>query len=219
MYPTTTTYQELTGTHCCHICEPRVFPMEVIELEKLPGLKQGKKRKVSEEQESAIHAGLVEWREDELLDKIYPGTSSISAQMVLGDEVIDRLASCGEWIETQAEMRRHVQWAISFDENTGCSTTYGDMLLVKLQLIYAQFDNEAATEDAHITELRAMPEEVDPANFYATSAQSRIGQTGVLTGLRLNHILSRLLGELQKAVRQVLNCVVSQSQWIRFMNP
>jgi hypothetical protein len=87
-----------------------------------------------------------------------------------------------EQIETQAEMRRHVRWAIGFDENTGYSTTYGDMLLVKLQLIYAQFDNEAATEEAHIAELRAMPEEVDPANFYATSAQSRIGQTGVLTG-------------------------------------
>lgn len=44
--------------------------MEVIELEKLPGLKRGKKWKVSEEQESVIHEGLVEWREDELLDKI-----------------------------------------------------------------------------------------------------------------------------------------------------
>jgi hypothetical protein len=156
--------------------------MEVIELEKLPGLKRGKKRKVSEEQESAIRAGLVEWREDELLDKIYPETSSISAQMVLGDEVIDKLASCGERIETHAEMRRHVRWAIGFDENTGYPTTYGDMLLVKLQSIYTKFDNEAAAEDARIAVLQAMPEEVDPANFYATSTQLHTGKSGVLTG-------------------------------------
>ena len=82
--------------------------MEAIELEKLAGLKRGKKRKVSEEQENAIRDGLIEWREDELLDKIYPGTSSISAQTVLGDDVIDKLASCGECVETQAEMRRHM---------------------------------------------------------------------------------------------------------------
>jgi hypothetical protein len=149
--------------------------MEAIELEKLPGLKRGKKRKVSEEQENAIREGLIEWREDELLDKIYPGTNSISAQTVLGDEVIDKLASCGERIETQAEMRRHIQWAIGFNENTGYSTTYGEMLLAKLRSIYTKFDDETAAEDAHVAELQAMPGEIDPINFYSNSAQSDTG--------------------------------------------
>ncbi|KIM89793.1 hypothetical protein PILCRDRAFT_2084 [Piloderma croceum F 1598] len=155
--------------------------MEIIELEKLPGLKRGEKQKVSEEQESAIRTGLVEWREDELLDKIYPETSSISAQTVLGDDVIDKLASCGERIETQAEMQRHVQWAIGFDANTGYSTIYSEMLLAKLRSIYTQFDDKTAVEDAHIVELQVMPEEVDPTDFYATSAQLHTRQTGVLT--------------------------------------
>ena len=146
--------------------------MEVIELKKLPGLKRGKKRKVSEEQESAIREGLIDWREDELLDKIYPGTSSISAQTVLGDDVIEKLASCGERIETQAEMRRHVRWAIGFDENTGYSTTYGDMLLAKLQAIYTKFDDKTVADNARLVELRGMPQEVASTSFYATSAQT-----------------------------------------------
>jgi hypothetical protein len=145
--------------------------MEAIELEKLAGLKRGKKRKVSEEQENAIRDGLIEWREDELLDKIYPGTSSISAQTVLGDDVIDKLASCGERVETQAEMRRHVRWAIGFDENTGYSTIYGDMLLAKLRSIYTKFDNEVVADEARLRELHAMPQEVDSTSFYATSTQ------------------------------------------------
>jgi hypothetical protein len=181
VYPETTTYQTLPGARCCHICEPRLFPMEVIELEKVPGLKREKKRKVSEEQESAIRKGLVDWREDELLDKIYPGTCSISAQTVLGDDVIEKLASCGERIESQIEMRRHVLWAIGFDENTGYSTTYGDMLLAKLQSIYAKFNDEVAAKEARLTELRATPQEVDPTNFYATSAQSRARNTAPAT--------------------------------------
>jgi len=175
-------YQELPGACCCHICELQLFPMEVIELEKLPGLKQGNKWKVSEEQEDTIHEDLVEWHEDELLDKIYLGTDSISAQIVLGDDVIDKLVSCGEHIEMQAKMQRHVRWAISFDENTGYSTTYGDMPLAKLQSIYTKLDDTAAAEDANLAELHAMLEEVDPINFYANSIQSLTRHAEILTG-------------------------------------
>jgi hypothetical protein len=181
VYPTATTYQSIPGARCCHVCEPQLFPMENIVLEKLPGLKRGKKRKVSEEQESAIRNGLIAWQEDELLDKIYPGTSSISAETVLGDDVVEKLASCGERIETLTEMRRHVRWAIGFNENTGYTTTYGDLLLAKLQSIYAKFDDDAAAAEAHLTALRAMPHEVDPTNFYATSTQSRYRRTTAVT--------------------------------------
>lgn len=180
VYPTTTTYQSIPDARCCHVCEPRLFPMENIELEKLPGLKQENKRKVSEEQESAICNDLIAWQEDELLDKIYPGTSSISEETVLGDDVIEKLASYGERIETLTEMRRHVCWAIGFDENTGYSTTYGDLLLAKLQSIYAKFDDAAAAAEACLTALCAMPREVDPTNFYATSTQSRSRRTAAV---------------------------------------
>jgi hypothetical protein len=155
--------------------------MEVIKLEKLPGLKQGKKWKVLEELMGVIHEGLTDWHEDELLDKIYPGTSSISAQTVLGDDVIDKLASCGEHIKTQAEMQKHVRWVMGFNENTGYSTVYSDMLLAKLQSIYTKFDDKAAADKAQLTELRAMPHTVDSTSFYATSTQSRHRQTEMAT--------------------------------------
>jgi hypothetical protein len=60
-----------------------------------------KKRKLSEGQEDAIQEGLRDWQEDVLLDAVYPGTTSISAETVLGNDVIEGLATCREWIHIQ----------------------------------------------------------------------------------------------------------------------
>src|SRR5882762_9308408 len=104
VYPETTLYQALPGACCCHICTPRLFPLEVITVKKLPGLKRGKKRKLSEDQEAAIREGLRDWWEEVLLDAMYPSTTSISAETVLGNDVIESLATCGERIDSHAEM-------------------------------------------------------------------------------------------------------------------
>ena len=172
VYPETTLYQALPGACCCHVCTPRLFPLEVITIEKLPGLKRGKKRKLSEGQENAIREGLRDWREDVLLDVMYPGTTSISAETVLGNDVIESLATCGERIDSHAEMHRHVWWAMGYDSSTGLSTLHGDMLLNKLQAIYTEFDEDVAADDAHLAELHTDPPNILPSSFYASSTQT-----------------------------------------------
>jgi hypothetical protein len=97
---------------------------------------------------------------------MYPGTTTISAETVLGDDVIDKLAGCGERIECQAEMCRHVHWALGFDKNMGYPTTYGNMLLEKLRTIYAKFNKEAAASEV----MPAAPGVVSTTSFYAPSA-------------------------------------------------
>jgi hypothetical protein len=57
-----------------------------------------------------------------LLDTIYPGTTSILAETVLGNDVIEGLATCRERIDSHTEMCHRVQWAIGYDANTGLST-------------------------------------------------------------------------------------------------
>lgn len=154
--------------------------MEKIEVEKVPGLKRGKKRKPLEQEEKTICDELVDWREDILLERMYPGTISISAETVLGDDVIAKLAGCGERIESAQEMRRHVRWAIGFNEDTGYSTEYGDMLLEKLREIYAKLDADAAAEEARSAELRAGPQHVQPSQFYGSDSNATSGEQSAL---------------------------------------
>jgi len=142
-------------------------------LEKMPALKRGKKRKVPKEQESAIRDGLVEWRDTELLESYYPGTSTISGETLLGDDVIEKLAGCGERIKTHEVLHQHVRWAIGFNESTREPTIHGDKLLVKLQQIYAKLDEDAAAEAAQLAELQAMPETIASSSFYATSSSTQ----------------------------------------------
>ena len=149
-----------------------MFPLEVISIEKFPGLKRGKKRKLLEGQENAIREGLRDWWEDVLLDAMYPGTTSISAETVLGNDVIEGLATCGERIDSHTEMRRHIRWAISYDADTGLSTRHGDLLLGKLQAIYAKFDEDAAADEVHLAELRAGPSSIPSSNFYTSSTRT-----------------------------------------------
>ncbi|KIM82705.1 hypothetical protein PILCRDRAFT_70219, partial [Piloderma croceum F 1598] len=172
VYPETTLYKALPGACCCHVCTPRLFPLEDITIEKLPGLKRGKKKKLSEGQEDAIREGLRDWREDVLLDTVYPDTTSILAETVLGNDVIEGLATCGECIDSHTEMHRHVRWAIGYDANTGLSTPHGDLLLVKLQAIYAKFNEDAAADETHLAELRAGPSSIPPLNFYTSSTRT-----------------------------------------------
>lgn len=148
--------------------------MEKIEVAKIQGLKRGKKRKLSEGDEQTIREELMDWREDVLLERIYPGTISILAETVLGDDVISKLASCGERVESAQEMRRHMRWAIGFNEDMGYSTEYGDMLIEKLKSIYAKIDADAATEEARSAELCAGPQSVTPSEFYNTDPNAAV---------------------------------------------
>ena len=171
IYPETTTYQPLPGMCCCDNCEPRLFEVERITLDKAPALKPGKKHKLPSALEDAVQNNLSQWRENELLDHFYGGTSIISGSTLLGDDVIAKLAVCGERVETMEEFTRNACWPIGFNPGTGEVTEYGHMLLDRLQMIYLTFDNDTATKEAELEHLRSLPPEVSVKTFYGGSSQ------------------------------------------------
>ena len=81
-------------------------------------------------------------------------------QTVLGNDVIEGLATCGEWIDSHTEMCHCVQWAIGYNANTGLSMLHGNLLLGKLQAIYAKFEEDAATDEARLAKLQAGPSSI-----------------------------------------------------------
>jgi hypothetical protein len=157
---------------CCDNCEPRLFEVERITIDKTSTLKRGKKRKLLPGFDNAIWKDLSQWHENELLDRFYGGTSIIAGSTLLGDDVIEKLATCGERVETKEEFAQHARWAIGFNAGTGATTEYGDMLLERLKMIYSKFDEDAAAEEAHLQHLRSLPEEIDTGSFYGSSSNS-----------------------------------------------
>ena len=140
--------------------------MEQITIEKTSTLKRGKKRKLPPGFDDAIRKDLSHWHDNELLDKFYGGTTILVGLTLLGDDVIEKLATCGEHIETMEDFAQHAQWPIGFNVGTGTSTEYGDLLLQRLKTIYSKFDEDAAVEEAHIQHLRSLPVQVDTRSFY-----------------------------------------------------
>jgi len=162
----TSSFQPLPDARCCDNCTPCLFPVEHIVVSKIPGLKQGKKKRIPEKQEKAIRDQLHDWREEELLEMVYPGIVSISGATVLGNDVVEKIATCGERIDTYSELRRHVRWAYGHDPVADGPNEYGTLLLACLSRIYQGFDEELAEEQRQ--QALATPFEViTPENFYA----------------------------------------------------
>ena len=78
---------------CCDDCEPRLFEVEQVTLEKGLTLKRGKKRRSSPALEDAVRNDLIKWHDNDLLDTFYGGTSIIAGATLLGDDVIEKLAT------------------------------------------------------------------------------------------------------------------------------
>ena len=112
------------------------------------------------------------------MDRFYGGTTILAGSTLLGDDIIEKLATCGERIETMNDFAQHARWPIGFNVGTGTSTEYGDMLLQCLKTIYSKFDNDAAVEEAHIQHLRSLPVQVDTTSFYGGGPTNR-GQNWV----------------------------------------
>lgn len=72
----------------------------------MAGLKHGKKKVMEASLVEAIWSGLCAWRE-ELSEELFPGTVSIAPEAILGDNIIEKLAGCGERASTYAELRLH----------------------------------------------------------------------------------------------------------------
>jgi hypothetical protein len=139
-----------------------LFPIEKVTLDKIPGLKRGKKKKLDEKLAEAVREGLVVWRDRELLDAVYPRTVSIPGAFVLGDDVIEQLVNCGERIESEQELRQHTRWSLGLANPSGL-TNPGEMLLAKLQGIYGEYDTKL---EADRTRRARIPPTITPESFY-----------------------------------------------------
>ena len=130
---------------------------------------------MSESLENVVRDDLYQWRDNELLERFYPGTCTLSGATLLGDDVIEKLAKCEERIRGGEDLARHIRWPIglgieSIDTETHHLTAYGEALLARLQTIYTKYDQDAATEEA---QLRSLPSEVSTQNFYEGSSTKR----------------------------------------------
>lgn len=141
-FPRNTSFQLMIGMRCCDNCEPRLFPVERIEVQKPPGLKRGKKRKISEVDEGHIRNCLLDWRDNTLLPKVYGPLTSLAGQTMLGDDIIEKLATCGEQIESYSQLRQHVRWALGHDMATNDANENGLLLVEELKKIRAEAEDE-----------------------------------------------------------------------------
>lgn len=167
-FPTNTSYQRLPSTRCCDNCEPRLFEVERITVARVPGLKRGRKRQISTEEIKAVCDGLEEWRDSELVDEFYEGVQSISGATILGDDIVQKVANCGERIGTYADLRRHAHWRIGHDVETNGPSRWGSMLLDQLSTIYKELDarSEVKQREEAASTLWTV---LTPENFYYTA--------------------------------------------------
>ncbi|TDL15093.1 hypothetical protein BD410DRAFT_845465, partial [Rickenella mellea] len=174
-YPDNTTYQRLEGALCCNNCTPRLFPVEKITMEKVPGLKRGKKKDAGNELVETIRKGLDEWRDNELIDTLYPDTTSITPDALMSDDVIERLALSNDRILDATALRRCVRWMHAFedDDNTILSPV-GHMLLRQLLTLYDAYD--AMVSSRPIIYRFDNSASMTPEQFYATSTSTRGGR-------------------------------------------
>ncbi|KAJ7796711.1 P-loop containing nucleoside triphosphate hydrolase protein [Mycena olivaceomarginata] len=162
-YPENTTYQPLPGTRCCDNCDPHLFEVEKVKIDKILGLKRGRKKAMMPELATAIRTGLMDWREEYLLDAIYPGTTIISAGTVLGDAVIEQLTK--ERIEEGADLRRHTRWPLGFRGSTSELSEHGITLFQKLLSIYEVYDAAVEAERLRIASLPPAGSVISAASF------------------------------------------------------
>ena len=136
------------GTCCCDNCEPQLFPVEEVTVKPMvPGLKRGKKKGISEEKQGYLRNKLRKWQDDTLLDAFYGGLISISGATIIADDVIEKLATCGEHLESYSQVQRHVRWALGYNESTNMPTIWGDMLMIELERIYKVMEGLEEAEE------------------------------------------------------------------------
>ncbi|KAJ6622443.1 P-loop containing nucleoside triphosphate hydrolase protein [Mycena sp. CBHHK59/15] len=129
------------GARCCDNCEPTKFIIELVEVEKIPGLKGGKKRKWPTELSDAIRTGLRKWSRVVLMPLLYPAAAgfSMTGSALLPDATIEQLAMCGERVDTVDKLRRRARWFLM--------SVHGTILLQALQQIFDEYDLSDAAQE------------------------------------------------------------------------
>ncbi|TDL27966.1 P-loop containing nucleoside triphosphate hydrolase protein [Rickenella mellea] len=138
-YPLNTTYQPKPHTRCCNNCEPDKFPVEIITMDKVPGLRRGRKKEVDKLLVKMVRQSLEEWREGELLDKLYPNTTSITPDSIMSDTVVEQLSTAGR-VTQKKELERTTRWVLAYADRD--LSDIGRELLIRLADIYEAYDAE-----------------------------------------------------------------------------
>lgn len=124
--------------------------MEDIKFEKKPGLKRGRRTAVSDEFRAYAKERLVAWR-DCLLEQEHPGSHLTTAESLLDDEIIDKLASQGKRVSSETDLLTRVRWADGMVSLADPFPTPSDRcreLFIELQDIYKKYDEDhIARED------------------------------------------------------------------------
>jgi hypothetical protein len=140
-YGVNTSFKQIEGMWCCDHCTPRLFPIEKVTVKAVvSGLRRGKKKAIPPEQEEYIINKLKHWRDETLVDAYYGHLTSLSGATIMGDDIVKKLASCGEWLENYSQVQRYVRWVVGYDEPSHTPTVWGQMLMTKLGDIYNNLD-------------------------------------------------------------------------------
>ena len=86
---------------------------------KPPGLKRGKKKTIRQDKENVIHEALMDWVDNDLVEEYYGVETTMSGRILLGNDIIEKLATCGERLNNYAELRRQAHWAFGHVTMTG----------------------------------------------------------------------------------------------------
>ena len=167
-YGVNTSFKPIEGMRCCDNCTPRLFPVEKVTVKTtVPGLRRGKKKAVPLEQEGYIYNKLKNWRDEDLVDAYYGPLTSLSGATIMSDDIIQKLASCSERLENYSQVRRHVRWAVGYDQMSNTPTTWGAMLMAKLGDVYKKLDSlpEAEEEASYKSNTEKEFENLTPADF------------------------------------------------------
>jgi hypothetical protein len=128
--------------------------------------------------QTALQVKLEEWRDEELIEAKYPGTTSISGATLLSNDVISKLSTCGTRVETKEHLRQQTRWFLAFDEETGNLTDIGEQLLRLLRDVYEEYDRNVEAAKDVIPPLPSNPGTITPAMFYGEEVQSARGGGG-----------------------------------------
>ncbi|KAJ7211656.1 P-loop containing nucleoside triphosphate hydrolase protein, partial [Mycena pura] len=134
-------YSAPPGARCCDICDPDSFPVPLFDVEKIPGLKGGKKRKFPPGLSDAIRVGLRKWSREVLMPLLYPKAAgfSMTGSALLPDSTIDQIAMCGERVATLATLQCRARWFLM--------PNHGQALVEELQRIFRDYDTAADDDE------------------------------------------------------------------------
>jgi hypothetical protein len=148
-------------------------------VEREPQLARGRKRKLSDTLTNLVESALKEWRDTELFELFYgEGSRNSSAfgglpsRMLLGDDVIERIAGGGRRVSTGEDLAKVTRWSLAHTTD-GSLSKYGVTLLEQLARVYRQYDD--SLEEREVAS-RSSISEVPPEQFYGRPKPTRHSQ-------------------------------------------